>query len=264
MKLKVEDVERLAARLSRTARPAVVLAAGLLALAGADVGRRALRRQALALKAEVANLDERVDEAEQAREENESSRETRAKELERFKAQIAKLTQTRRATYELGLETQEDRRLLEKQWEIMTTYLLIDPEAKKIHLMRGEQSLETYPIAYAPQAFGGDAKALPEVTQIVSKERYAHPERGKSEEVGGQLQWQPPQVGESVRANALGEYVIFTRGELVLHGPPKKAAEHKSFAHYCLGLSLPVARRLYQESYIGTKIRILRPDQAKR
>lgn len=137
----------------------------------------------------------------------------------------------------------------------MSTYLLVDEGDKKIHLMRGEQSLESYPIEYVPpQSFGEGAKAPATVSTIISKERFAHPERGKSEQVDGQLQWEPPQVGSSVRANALGEFVMFTRGSLILHGPPKKAEEHKAFAHYCLGLSLAVARRLYNSCYIGTKI----------
>ena len=51
---------------------------------------------------------------------------------------------------------------------------------------------------------------------------------------------------------------MFTRGSLILHGPPKKEAEHKAFAHYCLGLSLKVARRLYENSYIGTRI-VIKP-----
>jgi hypothetical protein len=61
-------------------------------------------------------------------------------------------------------------------------------------------------------------------------------------------------VGTSVRSNALGEYVLFTNSKLVLHGPPRNAADHEAFPHLCLGLSLDAARNLYRHSFIGTKI----------
>jgi hypothetical protein len=64
-----------------------------------------------------------------------------------------------------------------------------------------------------------------------------------------------------VRANALGEFVMFTKGSLILHGAPKKAAEHMAFPHYCVGLTLAVARRLYSQSFMGTRIKIV-PSQA--
>ncbi len=256
MKLSRESLNRLAGRLSQKARPALVVAAGALVLAGLQAARLTARRHALEARAEIRRLDERLQDAREALDENQSAAETRARELSRFKTQVARLTVSRRALFEGGLEIEEEKRLLEKQWEIMTTYLLVDAENRKIHVMRGEQSLETYPIAYAPPQRFGQTKAEgpPQLTEIVSKERYAHPERGKAEEVDGQLHWTPPQVGTSKRASALGEYVMFTKSELILHGPPRKAAEHKAFAHFCLGLSLPVARRLYDESYIGTKI----------
>ena len=95
---------------------------------------------------------------------------------------------------------------------------------------------------------------LPSTVRIVSKERFAHPERAKSEMVNGQLQYTPPQVDTSVRSNALGEYVMFTNSRLILHGPPLNSDDHEKFSHICLGLDLDAARKLYNSSFIGTKI----------
>jgi len=122
--------------------------------------------------------------------------------------------------------------------------------------MRGEEAVEGYPLYFGiPQIFGGgDVKRLPNVVKITSKERFAHPERGKVDKENGALVWTPPQVGTSIRSNALGEYVMFTDSGLVLHGPPLKKEEHEKFPHVCLGLPLSTAKALYRKSYIGTKI----------
>jgi hypothetical protein len=164
------------------------------------------------------------------------------------------LTSSRRALYETGLALQEEKRLLEKQWDIMTTYLLINLPERKIQLMRGDQALNSFALAYSSAALGGITQPLPQTPWIVSKERFAHPERGVSEQKDGKLQYEPPQVGTSVRANALGEYVMFFTGGLILHGPAKRQADHQAFPHYCAGLSRGAAKKLYSESFIGTKL----------
>jgi hypothetical protein len=241
-------------RFSKTAHPGVVLATGA-ALCVFAYGVRAWVHQALlerliddnGIQAGQQSLAEELAEYR-------ALRDLKARDIRQFKDGLSKLTESKRAIYEAGLFLQEDKRLLEKQWEILSTYFLVDESSRKIHMMRGEQSLESHALGHAPQNFGGESKPLTGLSPIVSKERFAHPERGTYEEVNGQLQWNPPQVGTSLRANALGEYVMFTRGPLVLHGPPKKIIEHDDFPHYCLGLSLPVARRLYAGSFIGTKI----------
>jgi hypothetical protein len=136
----------------------------------------------------------------------------------------------------------------------MTTYLLIDLPERKIHLMRGDQSLKSFALSYSSAALGGISQQLPQTLWIVSKERFAHTERGVSEQKDGKLQYEPPQVGTSVRANALGEFVMFFTGGLILHGPAKRLADHKAFPHYCAGLSLGAAKKLYLETFIGTKL----------
>ncbi len=184
-----------------------------------------------------------------------SIRDLKVKDLERLKAGLTGLAQSKRALYEAGLSLQDEKRSLEKLKEIMSTYLKIDEDRKMVYLMQGDQAMEEYPIPYGgPRAFGGDLKTLPGTLPITSKERFAHPERGQSEDVNGVLVWNPPQVGNSVRSNALGEFVMFTGSPLILHGPPKKAAEHETFPHYCLGLSQNSAQKLYNKSFIGTKI----------
>jgi hypothetical protein len=261
LKPERNDVERLLERASRAAKARYVALCGLAALAVLQALVSWVRARVELQAPDVAAARAALEDSSRALSENAALRDLRAKDVARFKADLSKLTQSRRALFEGGLQVQEEYRLLLKQYEIMTTYLLVDEESHKVHLMRGEQSLESFSIGHTPQAFGGETKEPAPQAAIVSKERFAHPERGKSETVDGQLKWEPPQVGESVRANALGEYVMFVKGSLILHGPPKKPAEHLEFPHYCLGLTLPVARRLYSQSYIGTRVR-LQPSAA--
>jgi len=178
-----------------------------------------------------------------------------SRDFARAKVSAATLSRSRKAMFEGGLALSEEKRLLEKQLEIMSLWIRLDEEADKIHLMHGDQIAESLLLAGArPRAVGGETRPLPKSATILTKERFASTERPKSEQVGGQLQWEPPQVGTSVRASALGEFVLFTREGLVLHGPPLKAAEHEAFPHLCLSLPRAVAARLYTQSFVGTKI----------
>lgn len=237
--------------------PRAAVAAGLCLLVAMHGLRTWLWNHALVAGRSMSSIEEELEalsvEAEQAR----TLRDLKLQDLERFKAGLPGAAESRRALYEAGLSLQEEKRLLEKQWEIVSTYILIDEGTQKAHLMRGDQSLESYPIAYpAARVFGPQALAVPSVAAIISKERFAHPERGQSEEVDGKFQWVPPQVGTSVRANALGEFVMFATGKLILHGPPKRESEHEMFPHLCVGLSLRSAQRLYKGGFIGARIYI--------
>jgi len=217
----------------------------------ANASRAADERAAMAVAREDLSLDLA---------ERQALRDLVSRDFARAKASAATLTKSRKALYEGGLALSEEKRLLEKQLEIMSLWIRVEEAADKAHLMRGEQSAETLPLAGArPRAVGGDARALPRSATILSKERFASTERPKSDSAGGVLQWEPPQVGTSVRANALGEFVLFTREGLILHGPPLKAAEHEAFPHLCLSLPLPSARALYAKSFIGTKILLEAP-----
>ncbi len=217
---------------------------------------RALESSGRVLEANNAALSQSVQELR-------SIRDLKVKDLDRLKAGLADLAQSKRTLYEAGLSLQDEKRSLEKLKEIMSTYLKIDEDKKMVYLMQGEQALEEYPLLYPVlRAFGGDVKTPSSAAVITSKERFAHPERGQSEEVNGVLVWNPPQVGQSVRSNALGEFVMFTGGPIILHGPPKKTAEHESFPHLCAGLSQKSAQRLYSRSFIGTKIVYVKFHQA--
>ena len=198
-----------------------------------------------------------LDDLDQEISERQALRDLVARDLAAAKKNATSLSVSRRALFEGGLALSEEKRLLEKQWEIMTTYLLVDPAGDRVQVMRGEQAFETYPLkGAAPRAVGGEKKALPKIATIVSKERFAHAERGKSEVTGGRLDWEPPQVGTSARARALGEHVLFTREGLIIHGPPLDKAEHEAYPHLCLSLPAAVARRLYERSFIGTRVMI--------
>jgi hypothetical protein len=237
------------------------LALGAAILGSLSAGRALLELNAALRRADVRRLDQAVDDASYALGQSAALEELKRKDIQDFKAVLAKLTASHRALYEAGLQLQEEQRLLEKQWEIMTTYLVVDEEEGKISVMRGDQVLVTYLPGYAePREFGGAEAPEPASLRIISKQRFASPEQGKYELVGGKLQWEPPQVGSSMRANALGQYVLLTDGPLILHGPPKRRKEHAAFRHACLGLSLDVARRLYEKTFIGTRIFIRPPS----
>lgn len=251
----MSDLERGLRALDRRVGAAGLAAAGAVALAcnwglGSWVSAHARlaesERAALAVAREDLELE---------LSERQALSELVSRDFARAKLSAASLTRSRKALFEGGLALSEEKRLLEKQLEIMSLWLRLDEENDKIHLSRGDQVAESLTLSGArPRAVGGETRPLPKSATILTKERFASPERPKSNQVGGQLQWEPPQVGTSVRASALGEFVLFTREGLVLHGPPLKEAEHEAFPHLCLSLPRPVAARLYAQTFVGTKI----------
>ncbi|MBI3548628.1 MAG: L,D-transpeptidase [Elusimicrobia bacterium] len=241
-------------RLSRQASPWAVAVSGAAILVGMHLAGTVLRdhtNERLAVWRQLATARDR---AVASAGELQVLNELKARDVRRLKDALTQTAQSKRTLYEAGLALQEEKRLLEKQWEIMITYLMVDPTAQRLSVMRGEQALESFAVAYASAAFGAESRPLPQVSAIASKERFAHPERGHSEEQNGQLVWIPPQVGTSVRANALGESVMFFKNGPILHGPPKRREDHYAYPHWCVGLSAAAARKLYQHSFIGTKI----------
>ncbi|MFI5347221.1 MAG: hypothetical protein ACHQ51_12680 [Elusimicrobiota bacterium] len=249
--------EHLLRRLDRRATAPLLLAAGGLILAALWMTQSWLTAHARLAAAQHEAAVAALDDLDLELSERQALRDVVSHDLSRAKRNAADLSRSRRALFEGGLALSEEKRLLEKQWEIMTTYLLVDLKNDRVQVMRGEQAYETWPLAGArPRAAGGDTKPLPKIATIVTKERYAHPERGKSEQVGGRLDWEPPQVGTSVRASALGENVMFTKEGLILHGPPLKQAEHEAYPHLCLTLPAATARRLFARSFVGTRVMI--------
>jgi hypothetical protein len=227
---------------------------GAALVGGLDAGRREMTQRLLDEKAMHQQLRKTLEGVDVANEHARSLRELKMSDVEQFKAGISGQALNQKTLFEAGLSLQEERRLLEKQLEIMTTYLMINPSLQRVFLIRGDQPLQSYLIRYFPLRSFAGAPPVPAAVRIISKERFAHPERGKSEEVNGRLQWTPPQVGTSTRANALGQYVIFTNSRLILHGPPVDPEAHERYPHVCLGLDLDAARKLYRGSFIGTKI----------
>ena len=223
-----------------------------------------IKNQTLALKVDLDRLKSAHELAADTVAELHSLDSLKWQDLKMLRNGLSALAKSSKSLYEAGLSLQEEKRVLEKQYKIMTTYLEINEQARKISMKSGEQALEDFPMLYpALTALGAENRPMPSLTQIVSKERFANPERGKSEESNGSLRWNPPQVGTSARSNALGEYVMFTSSALILHGPPRKKAEHDSFPHLCLGLSLRAAQKLYYSSFIGTKIAYQNAKQAQ-
>lgn len=253
LEAKLRSLDRRVGVLGLAAAGAAVLAG--LWLAGrwvsAHVERAADARAALT----VAHEDLELDLAER-----QALNALVTRDFARAKASAATLSQARKALFVGGLALSEEKRLLEGQLEIMTFWIQVDENADRIHLMSGDQIVESRPLEGSrARAVGAPARPLPRAAAIISKERFAATERPKSAQVGGLLQWEPPQAGTSVRANALGEFVLFTKEGLVLHGPPLKAPEHEAFPHLCLALTRAAARRLYTRSFVGTKI-LLTPD----
>lgn len=242
--------------LTEKAPASLVTAVAVLSLIALHLAASRVGEQAGEAQSELARLEPAAAQLENAVLNAETLRDLKAKDLAVFKAGLTQLTGSRRALYEAGLQLQEEKRQLEKLEEVLLTYLRVDKTALKVSVMRGDQALLTYPIGYAPKILGEDPRPLPKIVRVVSKERFAHPERGAYEQTAGQVKWEPPQVGTSSRASSLGEFVVFTDGPLILHGPPANPAEHQKYPHACVGLPLAVARRLYEKSFIGTKLLI--------
>ena len=238
----------------RVSAPGLVLA-GAAVLAGLWLLSRWVSERATTAADERSALTVAREDLELDLSERQALSDLVSRDFARAKVSAATLTKSRKALFEGGLALSAEKRLLEKQLDIMSLWIRLDEEADKIHLMRGDQIAETLALAGAtPRVVGGETRPLTKSATIVSKERFASTERPKSDQVGGQLQWEPPQVGTSVRASALGEFVLFAKEGLVVHGPPLKEAEHEAYPHLCLSLPTAVARRLYTQSFIGTKI----------
>src|SRR5437016_1353376 len=103
-----------------TAAVAVFLVVSLHA-AGTRLNAEAARARTAA-----ASLDAAASGVEEALDGARVLRDLKARDLASFKAGLARLTGSRRALYEAGLELQDEKRQLEKLWEVLTTYLLVD------------------------------------------------------------------------------------------------------------------------------------------
>ncbi|MFX7870812.1 hypothetical protein ABTK02_22800, partial [Acinetobacter baumannii] len=74
-----------------------------------------------------------------------------------LKKGLPSLTRSRRELFEAGLELQEEKHLLEKQWEILTTSLLVDAQEQRIRILRGEEPLEGFKLpTFPPKPYGDE------------------------------------------------------------------------------------------------------------
>ncbi len=249
-------------RLDRRVPWPALLAAGALVLFGMWELESWLRAQTALAYPVLQSVGAAREDLDAEVAERQSLKDLVASNLERAKLNAANLSRSRRVLFEGGLALAEEKRLLEKQWEIMTTYVLVDPASDRVQIMHGDQIDELLPLGgQRERAVGGEKAVLPLKATIISKERYAHVERGKSEQTDGKLDWEPPQVGTSSRARALGEDVLFTREGLIIHGPPLDKKEHEAYPHLCLTLPLSTARKLYARTFIGTVV-VIKPETA--
>lgn len=232
-----------------------LLALGAALLPGLWLADRALAVKLNDLNTEAARMEEAVVVSGAALEDLRALRENKLKEVGSYREALKSQALSKKVVYEAGAALQEEKRLLEKQLEIITTYLVIDEQTGRIRLMRGDHALNDFPFSYAPlKAFGSAPLKMSATSRVVSKERYANPERGKVQEADGKITWDPPQVGKDPRSGGLGEYVLFTDGPLILHGPPPKKELHEAYPHVCAGVTAYTAKQLYEGTFVGTKI----------
>src|SRR5258708_10261772 len=162
----------------RAKTPAVVLSA-LVILVGLYAFPHWLDQTRIQERIFERDLIRALEQTAAAREHIGSLEALKVTDLEELKAGISGNALSQKSLFESGLSLQEERRLLEKQLEIMTTTLLINPALQRIFLLRADQPLQSYLISYFPvRAFGRAPETLPSSVRITSKERFAHPERG--------------------------------------------------------------------------------------
>ncbi|OGR84239.1 MAG: hypothetical protein A2901_06820 [Elusimicrobia bacterium RIFCSPLOWO2_01_FULL_54_10] len=245
----------------KTAHPALLLAAGALLIFSAWSVESYLSANAAALNRDLGALNTQLEMMESALSEMNSLKDMKDREMNFLTSGLSSMAAAKKTLYESGLALQAEKRLLEKQLEIMTSSLRIDLYYQKVSLMREDNSQKDLNIAFTSTQAVTEQQMKSKYLRVTSKERFAHPERGKAEEKDGVLTWIPPQVGESARSNALGEFVMFTNSNIIIHGPFKKPAEHEAYPHTCLGLSQKDAAHAYRKSFIGNRVYFVNPTQ---
>lgn len=178
----------------------------------------------------------------------------KARDIKALRSVLSTEALARKTYTEQRFALAEEKRQLEKQWDLLTIYLMFDPNEGKLHIMRGDQALRTFPAG--PVTCSSGTFKLDKIYAVSSKERFPHPERGKVEFVEGQLKWIPPQQSAD-RSAALGEHVLFTNGPLILHAPSKDPTQHDAYPHCCMGIGAPAAGRIYSEVFVGSKLQSL-------
>ena len=130
-------------RLDRRVSVLSLIAVGGLLLAGAWMAESWLKAGIALAAGELEAASVAREDLETELSERSALRDLVSRDLARAKVSAASLSRSRRVLFEGGLALSEERRLLEKQWEIMTTYLLVEPSLDRVQIMRGEQALES-------------------------------------------------------------------------------------------------------------------------
>lgn len=184
----------------------------------------------------------------------------KARDIRSLQALLANEARARKTYTEQRFAAAEEKRQLEKQWDLLTIYLLFDPNDSKLHIMRGDQALRTLPAG--PLSCSSGTFKLDRIYTVSSKERFPHPERGRVDLQDGQLKWTPPQQAAD-RSTALGENVLFTNGPMIFHAPSKDKAQHDAYPHCCLGLAAAAASKIYGEVFVGSKLQSIQQKAPK-
>src|SRR4051812_44638658 len=106
-------------RLYEIASPFAVAAVGVaILLCGYGTYSR-IRQRTAALQSGLKNLEQTQLQGAQALNHFQSLADLKAQDVDQFKSGMSSQAQLKKALYESGLSLQEEKRLLEKQWEIM-------------------------------------------------------------------------------------------------------------------------------------------------
>jgi len=128
-------------RLAGPAGPIAVIAAGVVILAGLYALPPWLDQRYAEEHQYDRELSRILEQTQAAHEHIESLRTLKGSDLAQLRAGISGHAQTQKSLFESGLSMQEERRLLEKQLEIMTTTLLINPSLQRIFSVAASPSI---------------------------------------------------------------------------------------------------------------------------
>jgi hypothetical protein len=207
------------------------------------------------LTAELRRLAPHLERVSGALETADSLYTLRARDVRSTKKAMTGLARKQKTYYEERLALAEERRLLEKQLELLETrFVAADGKLKAVRAERVSQEFGLAGQATCWAEEGAPSVVVPASAQVTAKEFYAHPERGKVEMKDGTLIWTPPQVGTVSRQEGLGQYVLFTNTSLVVHLPPRDKVAHESYAHCCLPLDKKTAKSAYDAVFIGARL----------
>src|SRR5262245_8398513 len=138
------DWNALTERLTARAHPAAVIGFGVVTLAVLYALPRWIDQRYTEERQFGWELSRVLDQTAAAREHIGSLDLLKNTDLDQIKAGLSGHALSQKTLMESGLSLQEERRLLEKQLEIMTTTLFVNPSLQRIFLLRADQPLQSY------------------------------------------------------------------------------------------------------------------------